>query len=103
MIGIWLSLYRLPSWSSWSHRRAKLAARLFGAAEALLEPMGVRLYPGDLPEYERNLHFIRSQLDAATFDACWEEGRSMSFEQVVDSVLDLTIYQTSMSGEPYPG
>jgi hypothetical protein len=68
----------------------KLAARLFGAAEALLEPMGVRLYPGDLPEYERNLHFIRSPLDAATFDACWEEGRSMSFEQVVDSVLDLT-------------
>ena len=68
----------------------KLAARLFGAAEALLEPIGVRLPPGDLPEYERNLNFIRSQLDAATFEVCWKEGRNLSFEQVVNFVLELT-------------
>jgi non-specific serine/threonine protein kinase len=68
----------------------ELAVRLFGAAEALLEPIGVRLAPGDLPEYERSLHFIRSQLDAATFEACWKEGRTLSFEQVVDIVLNVT-------------
>src|SRR5262249_51551305 len=68
----------------------KLAARLFGAAEALLEPMGVRLLPGDVPEYEHNLHVIRSQLDPAAFEACWAEGRSMSFEQVVNTVLALS-------------
>ncbi|HVO43600.1 MAG TPA: LuxR C-terminal-related transcriptional regulator [Aggregatilineales bacterium] len=66
------------------------AVRLFGAAEALLEPIGVRLAPGDLPEYERSLDFVRSQLDAATFDVCWNEGRALSFEQVVNLVLDLT-------------
>jgi predicted ATPase/DNA-binding CsgD family transcriptional regulator len=71
----------------------QLAARLFGAAEALLEPIGVRLAPGDLPEYERSLHFIRSQLDATTFEACWEEGRAMSFEQVVDLVLNVTTHE----------
>jgi tetratricopeptide (TPR) repeat protein len=69
---------------------AKLAARLFGAAEALLEPIGVRLYPGDLQEYERSLNFIRSQLDAATFEACWKEGRALSLEQVFSLVLDVT-------------
>ncbi len=68
----------------------KLAAKLLGAAEALLEPMGVRLAPGDLPEYEHNLRLIRSQFDATTFEACWEEGRALSFEQVVNCALDVT-------------
>lgn len=60
----------------------KRAARLFGAVKALLEPMGVGLEPGDGPEYERDYTFVRSQLDDATFEACWNEGRKMSFEQM---------------------
>lgn len=59
------------------------AARLFGAVKALLEPMGIELEPADQPEYERDYRFVRSQLDDATFDACWHDGRRMSFEQMV--------------------
>lgn len=59
------------------------AARLFGAVKTLLEPMGIELEPADQPEYERDYTFVRSQLDDATFDACWNEGRAMSFEQMV--------------------
>jgi non-specific serine/threonine protein kinase len=66
------------------------AARLFGAAEALLEPLGVQLHPGDLPEYERHLGRVRSQLDLAVLAACWAEGRALSFEQVVERVRALT-------------
>jgi non-specific serine/threonine protein kinase len=64
------------------------AARLFGAAAALLEPMGVGLEPADQPEYERDLTFVRSQLDPETFQDCWNEGCSMAFEQVVALALE---------------
>jgi predicted ATPase/DNA-binding CsgD family transcriptional regulator len=67
----------------------ELAARLFGAAAALLEPLGVRLPPGDIPEYERHLGLVRRQLGAAVFEACWAAGRAMSFEQVVGRVRAL--------------
>jgi non-specific serine/threonine protein kinase len=66
------------------------AARLYGAAEALFEPIGAELPPGDRQEYERSLSHIRRGLDAAAFEACWQEGRAMSFEQVVQTVLALT-------------
>jgi predicted ATPase/DNA-binding CsgD family transcriptional regulator len=66
------------------------AARLFGAGEALLEPIGVSIAPGDQPEHERSLSYVRSRMDAATLEACWREGRAMSFEQVVQAALDLT-------------
>jgi predicted ATPase/DNA-binding CsgD family transcriptional regulator len=65
------------------------AARLFGAAAAQLEPIGVGLEPGDQPEYERDLAFVRSQLDAETFQICWSEGCIMAFEQVVALALEL--------------
>jgi len=63
------------------------AARLIGGAEASLEKMGVGLQPGNQPEYERTLSFVRSQLDPATFEACWNEGRAMSLDQMVAHAL----------------
>jgi non-specific serine/threonine protein kinase len=65
------------------------AARLLGAGEALLEPIGLSVVPGDRPEHERNLGYVRSQLDAAAFETCWREGRAMPFEQVVEAVFRL--------------
>ncbi len=63
------------------------AARLIGGAEASLEEMGVGLQPGNQLEYERTLSLVRSQLDPATFEACWNEGRTMSIEQMVAHAL----------------
>jgi predicted ATPase/DNA-binding CsgD family transcriptional regulator len=64
------------------------AARLFGAAKALLEPMGVGLEPGDQPEYDRDLAVVRAQIDDATFQMCWQEGRALSLEQAAAYALE---------------
>ena len=43
--------------------RPEQAARLYGAAEALREAIGVSLPPGDRPRYERDVAAARSKLD----------------------------------------
>jgi predicted ATPase/DNA-binding CsgD family transcriptional regulator len=63
------------------------AVRLFGAAEALLEPMGVKLEPGDQPEHDRDLTYVRAHLDDATFQRYWKEGRALSLEQAAAYAL----------------
>jgi tetratricopeptide (TPR) repeat protein len=65
------------------------AARLWGAAEALREQIGMSLSKFDLAAsgYERDLEGVRSALEEATFEAAWAEGRTMSFEQAVGYVL----------------
>jgi predicted ATPase/class 3 adenylate cyclase len=65
------------------------AARLWGAAEALREQIGVSLSAFDLAnsDYEQDVAGVRSALEEATFEAAWAEGRAMSFEQAVGSVL----------------
>jgi DNA-binding SARP family transcriptional activator len=66
------------------------AARLWGAAEALREQMGMLLSQFDLAHsgYERDLATVVSALDEASFDAAWAEGRAMSPEQVFEYALD---------------
>ena len=66
------------------------AARLWGAAEALREQMGMLLSQFDLAHsgYERDLAAVISALDEASFDAAWAEGRAMSPEQVFEYALD---------------
>jgi DNA-binding SARP family transcriptional activator len=66
------------------------AARLWGAAEALREQMGMLLSQFDLAHsgYERDLAAVISALDESSFDAAWAEGRAMSPEQVFEYALD---------------
>jgi non-specific serine/threonine protein kinase len=66
------------------------AAKLWGAAEALRERMGMYLSPCDLAHsgYERDLAAVRATLDEASFDAAWTEGRAMSFEQALEYALE---------------
>ena len=61
------------------------AARLWGAAEALREQMGMALSHLDLAAsgYEQDLAAVRSALAEASFDAAWAEGRAMSLEQAI--------------------
>jgi predicted ATPase len=65
------------------------AARLLGASEALLDTMGSGLQPGDRPDIKRYVVAVRQQLDKATFDAAWAEGRAMSFEQAFSYALEV--------------
>ena len=59
------------------------AARLFGAAEVLGEAVGP-LAPEE--EALRAPYFVmaRSQLDEASWQGAWEEGRAMSMEQAIE-------------------
>ena len=70
--------------------RSALAARLWGAAEALREQLGISLSRFDLVHsgYEQDLATVRSALDESTFEAAWAEGRAMSFEQAIESALE---------------
>lgn len=59
------------------------ATRLWGAAEALREAMGMPLPPIEKPGYERSVAAARIQLGGQTFTAIWAEGRTMIPEEVL--------------------
>ena len=58
-----------------------------GASEAALERMGAFYQPVDKKEIDRIIANVRSQLDEATFQAAWVEGRAMTLEQAVADAL----------------
>ena len=58
------------------------AARLWGAAGALHEQIGMSIW--DLPEHERCVAAARQTLGEERFRAAWEEGRSMGVASAVD-------------------
>jgi DNA-binding SARP family transcriptional activator len=62
------------------------AARLWGAAEALRERMGMSFSHFDLAAsgYEQDLATVRSALDEASFEAAWAEGRAMYPDQALE-------------------
>jgi predicted ATPase/class 3 adenylate cyclase len=59
------------------HQRA---ACLFGAAEALREPMGAVLDDVDRDLYDRRSAATKGALGNESFDAAWAEGRAMNLE-----------------------
>jgi tetratricopeptide (TPR) repeat protein len=59
------------------------AARLFGAEHTLHETIGASLEPADRADRDQHITFVRSQLDAPTFQINWNEGTLMRVEQAV--------------------
>jgi predicted ATPase/DNA-binding CsgD family transcriptional regulator len=59
------------------------AARLWGAAEALREAIGIPLAPVERADYERAITAASIHLGEQSFTAAWAEGRTMSLEQVL--------------------
>jgi hypothetical protein len=70
-----------------SARNPGRAARLFGAAERLREQLGIGLYPYEHDEYEKYVKLSRSQLDEASWNTAWNEGRAMTMEQSIEYAL----------------
>lgn len=62
---------------------ATWAARLWGAAERLLQSATAVLPSVLRPDYERLLAATRTQLGEAAFTAAWSEGQRMTIEQVL--------------------
>jgi predicted ATPase/class 3 adenylate cyclase len=67
--------------------RLEQAARIFGAAEALLSSLGEAFDPLDRIDYDDALAATRPQLDEATFAAAWAAGRAMMLEQATAEAL----------------
>jgi tetratricopeptide (TPR) repeat protein len=66
------------------------SAVLLGAAEALLEEVGARVYNYYIPDrslHERTAASVRSLLGQDGFQQTWSEGRAMSFDQAVAYAL----------------
>jgi hypothetical protein len=64
------------------------AARLYGAAEALLEAGGTVLDPVDRYGYEAWVAAAREQLGEAAFRQAWAQGRAMTTREAVDYALE---------------
>jgi predicted ATPase len=65
------------------------AARLFGAAGALHETVGVPITSTEHgTEYKRDITKARAQLGEEAFEKATHEGRAMSMEQVIEYALD---------------
>ncbi|GIK40881.1 MAG: hypothetical protein BroJett011_47140 [Chloroflexota bacterium] len=72
-----------------SQGRSAPAARLFGAAAALLDASGASLNPIGRAAYDRNLVAMRASMVEAAFEAAWAEGQVMSQEQAIAEALRL--------------
>jgi predicted ATPase/DNA-binding CsgD family transcriptional regulator len=66
-----------------AHDQPELATRLFGAAEALLEVIGVPLMPAFRAGHERAVAAVRAALPATAFTEAWEAGRALSLKEAV--------------------
>ena len=64
------------------------AARLLGASTALMEMIGSKYQPSDLPEFNKYITDVQAQLDEPTFEAAWAEGQSMTIEEAIDYALE---------------
>jgi predicted ATPase/DNA-binding XRE family transcriptional regulator len=63
------------------------AARLFGAAEMLLQSLDAALDPSGSLEYDKNFADTRARLGEEVFKKAWQEGRTRSLEQAVTEVM----------------
>ncbi len=89
--GIQLALRGLAALAG-AQRQPERAARLFGAAEALRERIGMVLPPVERSEYEEYVAAVRTAMDEHDFTAAWAEGRVMSLDQAVGFALEVNPY-----------
>jgi non-specific serine/threonine protein kinase len=60
------------------------AARLFGAADALRDALGVPVPPSSQPTINQLVAVARRLLDPAAFDAAWAAGRALTAAQAIE-------------------
>jgi tetratricopeptide (TPR) repeat protein len=67
------------------------AAKLLGAAEAILVSIAAPLLPTDQHEYDHNVAALGEQLGSGELAAAWAEGQVMSMEQAIAYALAPTL------------
>jgi predicted ATPase/DNA-binding CsgD family transcriptional regulator len=61
----------------------ELGARLFGAADKVLDSMGAAVWPVDKRDYDRNLQAVRNALGEERFAAAFAAGRELALETAI--------------------
>jgi predicted ATPase/DNA-binding CsgD family transcriptional regulator len=62
-------------------------ARLWGASEALRDAIGSHLTPAETSVYEPYIAAARAQVDEASWEAAWSEGRQMTSDEAIEYAL----------------
>lgn len=78
------------------------AARLFGAAAALLEATDPTMWPLDRLDYERSLAAVRVQLGEAGFVAAWNAGRVLPPERAITEATTIASQVNNTRSCPVP-
>jgi predicted ATPase/DNA-binding CsgD family transcriptional regulator len=80
------------------------AARLWGAAEALLEEIevGVHTYVPDRSLHQSQVAAARAQLEEAEWTAAWAEGRAMTSERALEYALEQEATPEPAAPKAYP-
>ena len=65
-------------------KHANKSVKLFSAAAALRNTIGLPLPPIDIINYERNMVTLHDQLDDIAFRRAWKEGMMMSLDQAIE-------------------
>jgi predicted ATPase/DNA-binding SARP family transcriptional activator/DNA-binding CsgD family transcriptional regulator len=79
---------------------AQRAARLWGAAQALREDIGLQLLPRERDLHEPYVATARSRLDEAAWKKAWAEGRAMTLEEAVEYALSEQEAATPLTTAP---
>jgi predicted ATPase len=73
---------------AWSLGQPEKAARLLGAGKATLEAFGGFMWPPDQEEFDRFVAGTRAELDEATWQKAYEEGRAMPTDKAIAYALE---------------
>jgi non-specific serine/threonine protein kinase len=76
------------------------AACLYGAAQALRQPLNSMIDSADLPEYESTLELLRTGLGRQAFDAAWAEGSAMPLQEIVSLALNPWVTPQDLAALP---
>lgn len=86
-IGVAQALLGVAEIAAWEGRWERLI-RALSASEGLFAEMGTPVPAWERADYERLARLAKDSVQAETFDAIWEEGRVMTFEEVIAYALD---------------
>ena len=68
--------------------RGENAARLFGAAEALRDDMGVWIPLNEQEDYILSVNAAQKLATPEVFEQAWQEGRALNLQQLIDNLLE---------------
>jgi non-specific serine/threonine protein kinase len=70
---------------------SEIAARFFGAGDALLRAIGSQLWPSNIADYERWLASARGRMSTATFSRAWAEGSPWTLEEAMSLAIQQSL------------